>query len=77
MPKPYVKPMLICYVVKVVRSFVVSGKRTVVLSRPSLGATKLHANFSLQDLEVPWICPELHVLSFRTFKRPTCTNHNV
>ena len=34
---------------------VVAGKRTVVLSRPSLGASAQHATFSLQDLEVPFI----------------------
>merc|ERR1712194_750521 len=34
---------------------VLAGKRTVVLTRSSLGATKQHASFTLQDLQVPFI----------------------
>jgi len=41
--------------VTVVSSTVADGKRTVVLSRPSLGASEQHANFTLQDLHVPFI----------------------
>ena len=36
-------------------SSVAAGKRTVVLSRPSVGRSVQHANFSLQDLRIPFI----------------------
>jgi hypothetical protein len=41
--------------VTVVSSSVAAGVRTVVLSRPSRGATKDHATFTLADLEIPVI----------------------
>ena len=36
-------------------SSVSAGKRTVVLTRASVGASKQHASFTLQDLEIPFI----------------------
>jgi hypothetical protein len=41
--------------VQVVSSTVADGKRTVVLSRSAIGASMQHANFSLQDIEIPFI----------------------
>lgn len=41
--------------VTVVENSVVGGKRTVVVTRPSLGLTKQHANFTLQDTVIPFI----------------------
>ena len=41
--------------VTVVSSRVVGGKRTVVITRPTMGVTKLHANFTLQDTTIPFI----------------------
>jgi hypothetical protein len=41
--------------IKVISNTVASGKRTVVLSRPAVGASKQHASFTLQDLSIPFI----------------------
>merc|ERR1712232_1432323 len=41
--------------IKTVSSSTAAGKRTVVLSRPAIGASKQHASFTLQDVEIPFI----------------------
>ena len=53
-PAPTLGPFLPSQV-RVVSSSVAAGKRTVVLSRPSIGRSVQHANFSLQDLRIPFI----------------------
>ena len=40
---------------KVISSSTADGERTVILTRPLLGATEQHANFTLQDVEIPVI----------------------
>ena len=41
--------------VKVISSSVANGRRTVVMTRPSAGATKDHASFEMNTLSVPFI----------------------
>lgn len=41
--------------VTVVHSTVKAGQRTVVLSRPSVGASAQHASFTMTNLEIPFI----------------------
>ena len=41
--------------ITVLQSSVVAGRRTIVLTRPAMGATVQHATFTLQDTEIPFI----------------------
>ena len=41
--------------VRVVSSAVAGGRRTVALTRPAVGATSMHATFTMQQLKIPFI----------------------